>query len=603
VGDRTAYQQQVRDLVVLSNLIRQWLPPDPYAIPADVDRRLRDAAATLDTRITLIDGGGVVRFDTHATPATMENHNGRPEVIAARRAANGEGHSRRHSGTIHEDAVYVATLLDPAHPGGWVLRVSHLRHVWADVGTPVWIILAASIVAAVFVVFALGRLLQQQWIGPTRDLARAAERMAAGEWQVRVDPAGADDLRFFSAKMNKVASHAQRQLADLREQRGDLQALVDTLPDPILVADAQGRVALINAPAARLLEVAPAQARGRKFVTVVNDEAILELFDAICACPEAPPPEPHDAAADDHGLPPLGARLTRDLVLVRNGQRLTYQAFAARTPGKGTLIVLRDVSQLATTVQMKTDFVANASHELRTPIAAIKIAFETLQDVYRDDPAQTERCVRIIEEHLGRLEEMLRDLLDLSRVENADLKPELADVRTQDLFAFIRGTLGPQARQRLVELQLDATPDTPEAFVSDERLLKLVLKNLVENSVKFTPPGGTVTVHVEQQSTPPAHAGLLGMFAPEVVITVADTGIGIPPEHVERVFERFYQVDSARSGASGRGTGLGLAIVKHAVAALGGTVGLKSQVGHGTTVTCTLPAQVPEPVAADPRLF
>ncbi|MGH7175805.1 MAG: sensor histidine kinase [Tepidisphaeraceae bacterium] len=226
--------------------------------------------------------------------------------------------------------------------------------------------------------------------------------------------------------------------------------------------------------------------------------------------------------------------------------------------------------------KMKTDFVANASHELRTPIAAIKIAFETLQEVYREDPRQTSRCISIIEGHLHRLEEMLTDLLDLSRVESADIEPQIALVDVDDIFSDLRATMGPMARQKGIELELQSDPAGPARFESDRKLLGLVLKNLVENSLKFTPSGGKVLVSCE--------AG-----ADDVALCVRDTGIGIPPEHLERVFERFYQVDAARSSAAGRGTGLGLAIVKHAIHALGGTVDLKSTVGAGTTVTCRLP--------------
>jgi two-component system phosphate regulon sensor histidine kinase PhoR len=176
---------------------------------------------------------------------------------------------------------------------------------------------------------------------------------------------------------------------------------------------------------------------------------------------------------------------------------------------------------------------------------------------------------------------MLRDLLDLSRLESPDAQPRLGDVKPWDLFAIVRSTLGPTARQKGVELAFGDDPAaTPESFHSDERLLHLVLKNLVENSVKFTPPGGSITLSLAETRE---------NDQPVVLLTVTDTGIGIPPEHLDRVFERFYQVDSARSGTAGRGTGLGLAIVKHAVAALGGSVRLQSTVGKGTTVTCVLP--------------
>jgi two-component system phosphate regulon sensor histidine kinase PhoR len=201
--------------------------------------------------------------------------------------------------------------------------------------------------------------------------------------------------------------------------------------------------------------------------------------------------------------------------------------------------------------------------------------------VYGTDQSQSERCINIVDGHVKRLEEMLRDLLDLSRLESPDAEPRLGEVKPWDLFAIVRSTMGPTARQKGVELRFGDDPlTTPETFRSDERLLHLVLKNLVENSIKFTPPGGSITLTLSE---------MRDKLHPAVQLTVTDTGRGIPPEHLDRVFERFYQVDAARSGTAGRGTGLGLAIVKHAVAALGGSVRLQSTVGKGTTVICTLP--------------
>jgi two-component system phosphate regulon sensor histidine kinase PhoR len=422
---------------------------------------------------------------------------------------------------------------------------------------PIWLASGGGLLAAVMMVGLLALILQRQWISPTRDLAAAAEMMAAGQWHARVDPHGADDVRFLAGRMNLVASHAQNQLEEIGKQRRDLQSLVDTLPDPILVADSAGKVLLINAPAAELLQLTPAQVIGKKTVSVVNDEALLQLLES--------------AAKATRSIP-------REVRLLRSGQRLTYQSVATPTATGGVLLLLRDVSTMANMMQMKTDFVANASHELRTPIAAIKIAMETLRDVYGDDPDQAERCINIIEGHVRRLEEMLHDLLDLSRLESPDAEPKLAEVKPWDLFAVVRSTHGPTARQKGVEICFNDELEAPNIFKSDERLLHLVLKNLVENSIKFTPPSGTITIALHAMNG-------------SVLLSVTDTGIGIPPEHRDRVFERFYQVDAARSGTAGRGTGLGLAIVKHAVAALGGTVRLESSVGKGTTVTCVLPQE------------
>src|SRR5450432_2545613 len=427
-GQRHVRLQHIHDLDRLVTLVRQTLPADASTITSDQSVRIKDLAVVLDARITLIDGNGVVLLDTHHDPLTMENHNTRPEVITARQ--QGVGSSVRHSDTINEEAVYVAQLLDPNKPAGMIVRLSYPQHVWAKLGVPIWAIVLAATAAAALLVLAQAMILQQRWMGPLRELATAADRMAAGQWQTRVDPAGADEVRFLGEKFNVMASHAEKQVADLNHQRADLQALVDSLPDPILLSDALERIVVINTPAARLLQLTPSQALGKKIGVVVNEEAILRVIDN----------------ADGN------APIVREIRLQRNGQRVTYQAVVTHAQAGGILLVLRNVSAMAAAVQMKTDFVANASHELRTPIAAIKVAFETLQEVYTEDPDQTSRCVTIIDGHLKRLEEMLSDLLDLSRVESPDLRADVAPVQVSDLVAFVKTTMGPTAREKNVDL-------------------------------------------------------------------------------------------------------------------------------------------------------
>jgi two-component system phosphate regulon sensor histidine kinase PhoR len=565
----TVYPDQVRTLDTAVSVVRQFSSPDGKTLLPDAAAQLKAISQVAQTRVTVIAGDGTVLFDTDADPKTMENHNDRPEVIEARKQHMGT--SSRQSKTLNEHGIYLAEIVNDADPNGLVARVCYTNTRWTTLQTPLWAVAAGGLGTTVMMVAVLAFILQRQWVRPTRDLTSAAAKMAMGEWNARVDPYGSGDVRFLAGKMNQLAAQAENQLAELGRQRRDLRSLVDTLPDPILVTDSAGRVLLINSPAAELLQLSPSQVIGKKTVSVINDEALLQLLDA------AGKVSPETNHTGTHDIP----HVHREVRLLRGGQRLTYQSVATQTATGGALLVLRDVSTMANTLQMKTDFVANASHELRTPIAAIKIAMETLRDVYGEDQNQSERCINIIEGHVKRLEEMLRDLLDLSRLESPDAEPKLADVKPWDLFAIVRSTLGPTARQKGVDLRFGDDPTaTPDAFRSDERLLHLVLKNLVENSIKFTAPGGSIILSLSNTQ----HEN-----QPAVELKVTDTGIGIPPEHLDRVFERFYQVDAARSGTAGRGTGLGLAIVKHAIAALGGTVRLQSTVSKGTTVTCILP--------------
>jgi len=431
---------------------------------------------------------------------------------------------------------------------------------------PDWVLAAviAGLFAAVTVLAIILFVMHKRWVRPARSLKITATELASGNWSAKPRPiteSGATDMRDLSRQLDLLAATARGQLGELNTQRAELRSLVDALPDPIILVDEHQRIRLINAPSARLIQLPPERVIGERFASIATDASLASLYESLLfSGPEAP-------------------SVHREIKLIRDTNTFSFQAVAQRSPAGGVLMVLRDVSTLVGAVQMKTDFVANASHELRTPISAIKLAFETMREVRHEDPELTDRCITIIDGQLSRLEDMLRDLLDLSRVENADLKPALAVLRTRDILQVLAATWEPFAREKNVTIE--TTDDTHlHEFISDRRLLDLILKNLVENALKFTPPGNKVRVFIRQQ---PGERDL--------TVTVSDEGPGIPQEHLERVFERFYQVDSARSGSAGRGTGLGLAIVKHAVSALGGQVRLSSILGQGTTASCTLPQE------------
>ena len=435
--------------------------------------------------------------------------------------------------------------------------------------------LAGLAIAAVAIWLALGR--SRRTVGELLALSRRQEQ---NDWRARASASAPGQVGRLASQMNAVADANLRRLKDLARKHDDLVAIVDALPDPILQVDTRREVILLNAPAAALLEIDRRAALGRPVETVVAEPAVLALVDAVSniGLEETGP----------GGEPALPVR--RQMRLHRGGRPLAYGAVATRSGAGGVLVVLRDVSTLDATLRMKTDFVANAGHELRTPVAAIKAAYETLVDDLTADggpPIEPTagRCLSIIGGHLQRLEEMLRDLLDLSRAESGHRPPSRERVRLADVARDLRQSLGDLAAEK--HLTLSILPGAGDAeLVTDPRLLLLATKNLVENGIKYTPAGGAVEV---------THAA----DAKGDRLVIRDTGVGIGREHVDRVFERFYQVEAARTGtnahtnprSSGRGTGLGLSIVKHAVAALGGTVAVESELGRGTTFTITLPRQ------------
>ena len=446
-----------------------------------------------------------------------------------------------------------------------------------------------------------------------RELRATAEAFKRGDWRERVDvaPSALEEVRRLGEIVNDTAERTLRQLKDLSRQKGDLEALVNALPDPLILADTRRKVIRINGPAATLLGIDQKLALGQALEAAVTDPAILAIFDEAAAM----------QGNGENGDGTSGLPLRSELQVTRGAKRLAYQVVATKTAAGGVLVVLRDVTTLDQALRMKTDFVANAGHELRTPLAAIKAAFETLSEITTEHAAAleanerkaAERCSAIIAGQLERLEEMLRDLLDLSRVESADVPPTLEEMTAAELGRHLRQDLGALAAERQVRLEL---PDEQEPasitasrsdagsgevrLTSDRRLLMLALKNLVENGIKYTPARGVVRVECRMRAPPaqPARATaasgrLSSPHSSELVVRVSDTGIGIPPEHLDRIFERFYQIDPARTGTnprvSGRGTGLGLSIVKHAVSALGGSVSVQSRLGEGTTFEVHLP--------------
>ena len=389
--------------------------------------------------------------------------------------------------------------------------------------------------------------------------------------------------------LHEIGERFERQVKEVAKKTRNLEALIDAVDEPLIATDDQERILLYNRSAEAILEVGPGELRGRPIREVITQAEVLDMHGAARA-----------------GQTRRGrARLTTPL-----GIR-TFQVSALPVPAAwgegifGAVVVLRDVTELDQAVQVKTDFVANASHELRTPVAAIRGAAETLVDAIDDDPAMSRKLAKMVQTHAIRLEELLRDLLDLSRLESPEVPVASERVALEDVRRVLAQQFEHVCAQRRLTLVFEIEPELGEV-VTDRKLLVLILRNLIENASKFAheqTPIRVVGRLVEEEEVSPGQSRGIARFE------VIDRGVGIPLQHQERVFERFFQVDPARSGAglgtgsggglnagttpapagSRRGTGLGLAIVKHAAKRLGGQVGLTSVWGQGTTVWVEIP--------------
>lgn len=411
--------------------------------------------------------------------------------------------------------------------------------------------------------------LEAAWIGGAGALsacAGAGAALAIGHWSgaVPIAIAFGAGLWAYGSRPSRTGEHqardptSDRALSDAQQQALWLERVVDAVDAPVLAADAGGRVLLANRAMLGMLESDADGVLGARVEDLFTQADLIELV----------------------GQARQGATAERRVRLIRRQRTYLYDATARHAalgePG-GVVLTLRDVTELASAVQLKTDFVGNASHELRTPISAIRAAVDTLIGPAKNDPAMRQRLATMIRDHVLRLEDLIADLLDLSRFESLEYEARLSAFDLRELCAELEVLTAPMRVERGLALRCELA-DEVCSVCTDRSALLLIVRNLVENALKFSHDGGTVRVRAQ-----PGQTG-------ELVMQVIDRGIGIPLAQQQRIFERFYQVDAARSGSHPRrGTGLGLAIVKHALRRLGGSIEVESVWQEGTTMTVRLP--------------
>ncbi len=351
--------------------------------------------------------------------------------------------------------------------------------------------------------------------------------------------------------------------ADAHARSRHLRGVIDRIDAPILVAGPNAEILLANASCTTLLGRRLDQLVGRTLAELVTQSAL------IACCERA-----------------LAGEISRARVTLSSlARQRTFDASAIpleSDAGPRAVLTLRDVTDLAKANRLKTDFVANASHELRTPVAAIKGSVETLEEAI-DEPAMRDRLIGIIARNARRLEELLVDLLELSRLEEEHATPPAEEIEIAPLLAEIASPFEARCQERSLRIDIDVSPPDASARLN-RRLIELVLSNLIDNATRFARGGTTCTVRA-RPTRDKSNAQPAG-----VRFEVQDHGVGIPLADQARIFERFYQVDHSRTRAQTGGTGLGLSIVKHAVQILAGTVGVESILHQGSTFWVEIPA-------------
>ncbi len=503
------------------------------------------AAALTDSRVTLIDSAGRLLADSSGATHDVRVLSTHPEVRGQL-----EGRAQTPALLLSGKRLQIAAPFGVAREPRGVVRITRQVPELEAVRAAVlrYALLAFALAALLCVGFAV--LASELAARPARALSKVARRMAAGDLTTRARLSRRDDLGELGRSLDQLAKNLTTSLSELRGERDRMSGILSGMVEGVLLLDASGRIVLVN-PALREMFLLGQDAVGRTLLEAIRHADLKQLFDEARGSEEP---------------------VTREIETVGLKPRRLLSRFARLPSEHGQLFaVFVDVTEVRKLESMRRDFVANVSHELRTPVTAIRSAAETLQTGRPEDPATLELFLGIIDRNAARLQELVEDVLDLSRIESRELELHFEVLELGALYEQIASLFKERADRKDIQLQ---NLGAGKHVTGDRRALEHVLTNLVDNAVKYCGKGARVSLSASE-------------LGEQVTLSVADDGPGIEARHLPRIFERFYRVDAGRSRELG-GTGLGLSIVKHLVEAQGGTVQVESRPGQGTTFSFTL---------------
>jgi len=509
-------------------------------------------ASGLGCRVTVIDESGKVLADSDADAPLMDNHQSRPEIVAA--AANGEGSIVRPSHTMGIDMLFLARETHVGDKKFFVrlaVPLSTLSHELQLLSfTLVVVTLTAMGLAAVICFYFASR-----HTAPVRELAGFAEALARGEMGRRLMPGGAGEIGAITSSLNIMADSLSGLVQQLAKERGELLAIVASMNEGVIATDIRQRIVLVNDKAAELLDFSGGEsAHGKPLWELVHNEPILRAAGEVLA----------DGERKVFQISPSVGRYLEIAVC-------TYPSAGK---SEGLVLVAHDTSKSVRYQELRKEFVANVSHELRTPLTVIRGFTETLRDGALNDPVAAPKFLATINKHVDQLQNLVGDLLELSKLESSPELPRRVSVDMGAVTRRVADLLLPASQKKNQSLTLEIPSHIPRILGSADYLERAV-SNLIDNAIKYTPEHGAVHVTI-------------GYNHEFVTLEVQDNGIGIPPADLDRIFERFYRVDRSRSREMG-GTGLGLSIVKHVAQVHGGSVEVTSAPGAGSKFRLKIP--------------
>ena len=528
VFEHRALNDLQQRLVAEAETVRSAVVGTPSS---EMETRIRALGSASGTRLTVIRTDGVVVADSEHDPTTMENHAtpSRPEVLAAIKGRVGS--DQRTSETLGRPFLYVAI---PAQ-NGLIYRAALPATRLASERESIRLTVLFSFLGIAIAALGLSLLMAQSLSRPLRDMADEVDLVARGE-RTDVVPRGPEETKQLATAVNAMAAELAQGMDDVRSETQLRDQILGAMAECVIFAD-RGTIVYANGAADRLLGARAGQAM---------------------------PPQ--------LSLPSSQGVEWLEFSLHHPAERVLRASVAALPDGR-TLAVAQDVTDSHRIDEIRKDFVANASHEMKTPVAGILAAAETLPNAIREDPVQAQRFAGNLAKEARRLSDLIQDLLDLARLDQAPKQQE-----TASLTDLVRRAID-EASGRAADKSLSLESNIAEgvAVAGQTSDLELLARNLLDNAIRYTPEGGSIAVHLSRHD---GHA----------LLSIKDSGPGIPSKDLPRVFERFYRVDRARARDTG-GTGLGLSIVRHIAESHGGSVTAESELGRGSTFTVTLPSQ------------
>jgi len=511
---------------------------------------IRSYAEITDARVTVILLQGTVIGDSVSNPAEMENHLDRPEIQKAITADYGR--DIRFSDTVLKSYLYVAVPVESDRKViGFVRLADSLDQIEETLSLMQQTIIGVSALAGALVIL-LSILIANRTLSPLRWLSKEVKRLGSGAASLELPVSCQDEIGVISQSFGEIADQLNDQIEGFNEERAKLMAVLRSMADAVLLVNEHGKVTLINPAAERIFNTRAEHALGQTLMEVVRRHQFVDFWKTA-----------------------LSNQMQQIVTLEIMPERLFIQAIATplgeSLPGS-TLLVFQDLTRIRQLENVRKDFISNVSHELRTPLASMKAVTETLHSGALEDPPAARRFLQLLDNEIDNLTQLVQELLELSRIESGLVPFNLQPVKPINLLTAAAERMEVQAERAGLKMEVDCPEDLP-LLRADEERVEQVLINLLHNAIKFTPAGGEIT----------ARAWVEGGW---IQISVKDTGAGIAPEALPRVFERFYKTDQSRSGG---GTGLGLSIAKHTIEAHGGRIWAESVPGEGSTFTFLLP--------------